>query len=246
MTEQDQLAVYDQIIDTFTFINRLLAGDPARPDFQKYARGILRPAFDRVGWEAKPSESSSSDHFSAPPSSAASACSTTPISSPDAASVSRNSSPIRRLISPDLRPTIFTVVGRYADSRTWEKLHELGLKTTSTEEKQNYYAALASAIDPKLVPRTIALALTEELPDQPGDRVAPLCGALRRASGPRLGICQAHMKALLAKQDALGINSFAAGLFNFYSDAKEAETLEAYAKSEPAEIGRQSGGKSGG
>ncbi|MGH7938723.1 MAG: hypothetical protein ACRD5Z_18985, partial [Bryobacteraceae bacterium] len=40
-----------------------------------------------------------------------------------------------------------------------------------------------------------------------------------------------HMKALLAKQDALGINSFAAGLFNFYSDAKDAERLQIYAKS---------------
>ena len=53
----DQVAVYDQIIDTFTFINRLLAGDPARPRFQQYARAVLRPAFDRVGWEAKPGES---------------------------------------------------------------------------------------------------------------------------------------------------------------------------------------------
>ena len=39
------------------------------------------------------------------------------------------------------------------------------------------------------------------------------------------------MKALLAKQDALGINSYAAGLFNFFADAKDAETLETYAKS---------------
>ena len=52
--KDDQLAVYDQIIDTFIFLNRLLAGDPLRPRFQQYARGLLRPAFDRVGWEAKP------------------------------------------------------------------------------------------------------------------------------------------------------------------------------------------------
>ena len=37
------------------------------------------------------------------------------------------------------------VVGRYADEKTWEKLHELGLRTTSIEEKQNYYNALAVA-----------------------------------------------------------------------------------------------------
>ena len=47
---------YDQVIDTFTFINRLLAGDPMRPRFQQFARAFLRPAFDRVGWEPKAGE----------------------------------------------------------------------------------------------------------------------------------------------------------------------------------------------
>ena len=43
------------------------------------------------------------------------------------------------------------MVGRYADSGTWKKIHELGLKTTSTEEKQYYYEALGNAIDPQLI-----------------------------------------------------------------------------------------------
>ena len=37
-------------------INRLLVGDPLRPRFQQYARGLIRPAFDRVGWEPKKGE----------------------------------------------------------------------------------------------------------------------------------------------------------------------------------------------
>ncbi len=56
LLKDDQLAVYDQVIDTFTFINRLLAGDPLRPRFQQFARAFLRPAFDRVGWEPKAGE----------------------------------------------------------------------------------------------------------------------------------------------------------------------------------------------
>ena len=39
-----------------------------------------------------------------------------------------------------------------------------------------------------------------------------------------------HMNALLAKQDALVIYSFAAGLFSFSTDPKDAEALQAYAK----------------
>src|SRR5262249_18066534 len=39
-----------------------------------------------------------------------------------------------------------------------------------------------------------------------------------------------HMKELLAKQDALGINSFAPSLVMFSSSAKDSEALQKYAK----------------
>ena len=133
-------------------------------------------------------------------------------------------------VSPDLRPTIFAVVGRYADSGTWEKLHRLGLKTTSIEEKQYLYEALASAIDPKLIKSTIALALTEELPTSRSAALLPF--AARQGEHPELvwEYAKEHTKALLAKQDALSINNFAAGLFPFFSGPNDAETLERYAK----------------
>jgi hypothetical protein len=49
-----------------------------------------------------------------------------------------------------------------------------------------------------------------------------------------------HMKELLAKEDALGVNSFAAGLFNFSSEPKDAETLEKYATTNLPEAAGQS------
>jgi aminopeptidase N len=203
VVSDDQVAVYDQIINTLAFINRLLAGDPARPRFQQYARAILRPAFDRVGWDAKPSEASQTmilraslirglgllndsdvivgcrsrfDGFPADPTT----------------------------VPPDLRSTIFGVVGRYADLATWEKLHTLGLKTTSTEEKQYYYEAVGNAIDPKLIRRTIALALTGELPTSRAAFLLPF--AARQGEDPELvwEFALEHMKALLAKMSGNG------------------------------------------
>lgn len=227
--DADQLAVYDQIIDTFTFLNRLLAGDPIRPRFQQFARALLRPAFDRAGWEAKPGEKAKTgllrvslirglgvlndsdviagcrarfDSFLSDPSS----------------------------VSPDLRPAVLSVVGRYADSATWEKLHQRGLKTNSIEEKQYLYEALASAIEPRLIRRTIALALTDELPTSRAAALLPL--AARRGEHPELvwDYAQKHMKTLLGKQDALSLNNYAAGLFTFFSNPKDAQMLERYAK----------------
>src|ERR1700732_4404247 len=67
-------------------------------------------------------------------------------------------------LPPDLRPPIFWVVGHYADEATWNALHELGSRTTSIQEKQNYYDTLAAARDLDLVAKTLEISLTDELP----------------------------------------------------------------------------------
>jgi aminopeptidase N len=133
-------------------------------------------------------------------------------------------------LAPDLRPPVLAMVGRYADEKTWTKLHELGLKTTSIEEKQNYYSALAKAIDTKLVKKTLPIALTDELPTS---RAIFLVSAVARDSGhPEIAweFAAANMKALLAKVDAAGANRYAPGLFTFFSDSLRADELKRYAK----------------
>jgi aminopeptidase N len=229
--KDDQLAVYDQIIDTFLFINRLFAGDPTRPHFQQYARVLLRPAFDRVGWDAEEGEPAQRSFLRASLIRGLGFLDDSDVVTGCRARFERFLSD-RAAISPDLRPDIFAVVGRYADAQTWEKLHKLGLKTTSTEEKQNYYEALANAIDPKLVRRTIPLALTDELPTSRAAYLLPLVA--RQGEHPDLvwEFAREHMKELVAKQDALGSNGFAAGLFTFFSDPKEAQVLQKFAKTD--------------
>jgi len=133
-------------------------------------------------------------------------------------------------LQPDLRPPILAVVGRYADEATWNQLHELGLKTTSTEEKQNYYDALAGAIDSTLVKKTLPIALTDELPTS---RAVFLVSKVARESDhPEIAwdFAKANMKALLAKTDALGANRYAPSLFTFFSDDSRADELKVYAK----------------
>ena len=225
----DQLAIYDQVIDSFTFINRLLVDDPLRPRFQHYARVLLRPAFDRIGWEPAPNEPLNRGLLR-----------TSLIRGlgllNDSDIVAGCRSRFDRYLAddsavpPDLRPAIFQVVGRYADAETWEKLHELGQKTVSVEEKLYVYEALAGATDPSLVPRALALTLSDELPTSRATFILPY--AARYGEHPDLvwEFAREHMKALLAKQDALGIDSFAPGLFTFYADPKKAEVLEKYAK----------------
>ena len=229
--KDDQLAVYDQISDTLVFINRLLAGDPIRPRFQQFARALLRPAFDRLDWNPKPGEVVSRSFLRGSLIRGLGVLDDSDIIAGCRSRFDRFLSD-PSAIPPDLRADVLMVVGRYADAQTWEKLHRLGLKTTSTEEKQNYYEALASAIDPRLTSRTMPIALTDELPTSRAGYLLPYVARYGEHPDVVWEYAREHMKGLLAKQDALSVNSFAPGLFAFFSDQKDAEMLEKYARTD--------------
>ncbi len=230
-----ELAEREQIINVLDFINRLLIGRPEREKFQAYARSILRPTFDALGWDPKASEPATAGNLRASLINALGDLNDQEIIAGCRERFKRYLTNPQSL-QPDLRPPVLAVVGRYADEATWNQLHELGLKTTSTEEKQNYYDALAGAIDPTLVKKTLPIALTDELPTS---RAIFLVSRVARESDhPDIAwdFAKANMKALLAKTDALGANRYAPSLFTFFSEDSRANELKAYGKTNlPAE-----------
>jgi aminopeptidase N len=228
---KDELAEREQIMHVFDFINRLLAGQPQREQFQNYARSVLRSSFEQVGWEPKSGEPSRIASLRASLINALGDLN-------DEKIVAGSRDHFQKFLAdpaslaPDLRAPVFAVVGRYADEAAWNKLHELGMKTTSIEEKQNYYDALACAIDPKLAARTLEISLGDELPTSRA--IFLVARVARESEQPDVAwqFAKAHMKQLLAKTDALAANSYAPGLFTFFSDAARISELERYAKSD--------------
>jgi aminopeptidase N len=222
------LAEREQIINVLDFMNGLLVGTSEREKFQRYARSLLRPSFEALGWVSKPDEPPNAGRLRASLISALG-----DLNDPEVLAGCRErfdkylADPAS--LQPDLRAPVLAVVGRYADEKTWNKLHELGLKTTSTEDKQNYYNALACAADPKLMKKTLAIALTDELPTS---RAIFLVSRVARDSGhPDIAweFAKANMKALLAKVDAAGANRYGPSLFTFFSDDSRADELRNYA-----------------
>jgi aminopeptidase N len=225
-----ELAERDQIVNSFDYINRLLLGEPAREKFQTYARSIVRPTFDELGWEPKKNESPRDSLLRASLIVALGDLN-------DQEIIAGCKQRFEKFVvdpaslAPDLRASVCFVVGQNTDDATWNKLHELGLKTTSIEEKQNYYDALAAARDPKLAAKALQISLTDELPTS---RALHMVGKAARSSGhPDLAweFAKANMKPLLEKTDAVGANSFAPSLFVFFSEQSRADELNAYAKS---------------
>ena len=223
------LAEREQIMNAFDYIDRLILDTPARAPFQSFARSNLRPNFNRLGWEPKSDEPPRSALLRADLIDALGHYGDKDIIAGCQERFQKYLTEPKS-IPPDLRAAVLNVVGRYADEATWKKLHELGVKTTSIEEKQNYYDALAHTTDPKLINRTLQIALTEELPTS---RAVHLVSRVARCSEhPDLAwqFAKAHMKELLAKTDALGANRYAPSLFVFFSDPARIDEIQTYAK----------------
>jgi aminopeptidase N len=225
-----ELAEREQIIHVLDFINGVLSGSSEQRKLQRYARSLLRPTFDVLGWVPKSGES--------PVDAALRASLIVPLGNLDDPEIVAGCRERFKAylanpesLAPDLRPAVLSVVGRYANEKTWNQLHQLGLKTTSIEEKQNYYNALAAATDPKLVKKkTLPIALTDELPTS---RAVFLVSRVARDSGhPDIAweFARKNMKTLLAKNDALSANRYTPSLFTFFSDESRIGELKTYAK----------------
>lgn len=68
-------------------------------------------------------------------------------------------------LAADQRRTVLGIVARNADAATWDQLHALARKETSSMIRDQYYSLLAMAKDPALAKRALDMALT---PDEPG------------------------------------------------------------------------------
>jgi aminopeptidase N len=224
-----ELAECEELINVLDYINRLLVDSPERKKFQRYARSLLRPTFEALGWEPKAGEPPTVVNLRA---SLIIALGDLDDSAIIAGCRERFDKYLNdpASLAPDLRPPVFAIVGRYADEKTWDRLHELGLKTTSIEEKQNYYNALARAVEPKLIKKTLPISLTDELPTSRA--IFLVSRVARQSDHPDMAwdFAKANMKTLLAKTDALGANRYAPGLFTFFAENARANELRAYAK----------------
>ncbi|HEY0369775.1 MAG TPA: M1 family metallopeptidase [Chthoniobacterales bacterium] len=224
------LPEHNQMITAFSTIDSLLHDDAMRESFQQYARSVLRPTFDRIGWDARPNESSTETDLRASIIAALARFNDPEIiAGCNERFVNFLKDP--HTLSPDLRRPVLNVIGRFADERAWNRLHELGVKATSLEQKQDIYEALTMVVDPKLATKTLQLSLTNELPTS---RALFLVPHVARNSGQAQlawDFAKAHMPQLLAKTDALSAMSFAPSLFTFFDDAARIPDLQSYAKS---------------
>src|SRR5215475_10628511 len=217
----DNRAVVEQIIRPLTRLDHLQWGRPERPAFQAYGRAVLRPVFDRIGWDAAPSEPADRALLRAHLIGVLGTFG-------DDAIVAEAKRRFAKFVSdPTSLPTALreTVTG-------------LARRTTSTDERVRYYMAAASARDSTLANETLAIALTDELPT---NLVGGLISSVASQGEHRdvaWNFVKANFTALAAKQGPSFQDYFAAGLVGNFSDAAHAEELAKFAPAQATSGGR--------
>ena len=162
--DEQNVAVWSDTLSHLNRLDRALTGSPLRARFAAFAAGLIRPEFDRLGWDAKPGEPFL-DSLLRPELIAALGRFQ---DAPTIAEARRRFAAFAHdpaALPPALREPVLNILGHTADQATYDTLRAMGVKAPSTEEKLRYFGAMSGAADPKLVAQTVAFADAGEVPN---------------------------------------------------------------------------------
>jgi aminopeptidase N len=233
----DHRAVWDQAIGSLTRLDRLALDRSERPALRHFARARLRPVFDRLGWDGG---GSGDDDNTLLRSSLISALGEFGDGDILAEAKRRFAGFVQDPPSlPNaLRDAVTHLVGIGADRASYDTLLALARKTTATNERLRYYYAAASARDPALARATLALTLTDELPNAIVGGVINAVASSGEQPDLAWDFVKANFDTLAAKLGPSFRDQFVANLMTNFSDDAHAAELAHFAPAQATSGGR--------
>jgi aminopeptidase N len=140
-------------------------GTKGHEAFVKYARSILKPAFEVIGWDAKPDESPSIQELRQ------SLMADLGLWGDQAVIAEAHKRfqafvKDRKAIAPDNQGSILSIVAHDADEATFNQIYAIAKEAKTQTQMQRYFFALANVSDPKLAERVVKIALSSEIPPE--------------------------------------------------------------------------------
>ncbi len=156
---------WTQIADALGTIEYDERGAAGHEAFANYARAVIRPVYEKLGWESKPGETPGIQRLRR-----------TVIENlgtwGDQAIISEARRRFaafvkdRNAIRPDEQAVVLSIVARNADAETFAQLHAIAQSAHNETELRRYYTALMQVSDPRLAAAAIQIALSPEIPPQ--------------------------------------------------------------------------------
>jgi aminopeptidase N len=157
LSDETELAVWDRVIESLRFIDDQFTDTAARETFREYARGMMKNAFNRLGWQSRPDEQAG-----------VALLRNRLIAELGAFGDSEVTAEARRrfalfmrdraAIPATLREPIAKVVAYSADQKAYEHLVRLAHEQESEQGRMIYFLALAGARNPQLIEQTVQIA----------------------------------------------------------------------------------------
>jgi aminopeptidase N len=156
---------WDQIVEALGMIEYDERGTSGHKAYAAFARSIIKPIADQLGWDAKPDETPNVQKLRRKLLADLGAW-----GDPDVISEAR-----RRFdafmkdhggLGPDDQEMVLSIVMRDADAATFEQVHAMAKQAKDQAELQRYYTALVNVRDPQLAAQVAQIALSSELPPQ--------------------------------------------------------------------------------
>jgi aminopeptidase N len=162
LSAESELVVWTDVIDKLVAIDDLARQAPAQSAFRRYALQLLRPVFARVGWDARADDTNQTVLLQAALIGALGRFGDEAvIRECKARYASFIAAPAS--LAPNLRKPVLQTIGRNADQATFDQLRSLGKAASSTEEKLQFYYALAAAQNGAFIDESVKIALTDEI-----------------------------------------------------------------------------------
>jgi aminopeptidase N len=166
LSGETDLAVWTRALATLSRIDDLERGEAGQEAFRTYARHLIEPLLERLGWDPKPEEEEK-----APLAAVLRALAIKTLGrfgDKTVTDIARQRFDILRqnaeMVPKELREPVTVVVGYASDRKTFDELRALGNGSPETEVKLRYFYALARARNPDLAKDIVGIALTDEVP----------------------------------------------------------------------------------
>jgi aminopeptidase N len=200
---------------------------PQQMQYRKFAIATLTPIFNQTGWTAKQGESEPVVNLRSELINVLSQLGdpqiiqearrryATQVSDPNAVPV-------------ELRRLILSIVARYADASTWDKLHADAIAEKAPLVKDTMYTMLSIVEDEKLAQRALDLALT----DEPGETMSAsmIDGVAFNYPEMAFDFAMTHREAVDKKVDATSRSTYYPQLGNGSLNESMIEKIKTYAE----------------
>jgi aminopeptidase N len=156
---------WEQISDALGTIEYDERGTPGHAAFTAYARSLLKPVADRLGWDAKPDDSPVVEELRRTVIGDLGAWGDPGVI---AEAQKRFNAFVAdpKSLKPDDQSTVLDIVAINADAATYAKLLDIAKGAKNETELRRYFGALANVRDPQLAAETAKLALSPAIPPQ--------------------------------------------------------------------------------